>query len=184
MNEGAIMSYPFYTAAETATQLSRIPGYGAEPPVCPPDALACASMLVERLCGLSFPPELCVRLAELCGAAENVSAFPLLAGALSGRFSLKLRVTGNADRALKQLGENSMAILQFPRPQGCDRSILVSGLIGGYVHVLDPGYDRGKGIPRQQKRTLKQQDEFLLVPPETFVQLYRTAEARCYVFSK
>lgn len=179
------MSYPFYTAADTTAQLIRIPGYDALDLPCPSDALACASMLIERLCELSFPPELCLRLAELSGMTGEADGFQLLAGALSGRFSLRLRVTDDIDRAISLLDEGTMAILRVPSPRdGVIRHILLCRQGDGYVYLLDPGYNRGKGIPRHHKRTMKQQGEFLLVPLDTFRQLYRSAGARCYLFSK
>ena len=53
--------------------------------------VCCASMLIERLPGISFPPEEAVRFARRCGARDRFGTnFYILGGALAGRFDLKM----------------------------------------------------------------------------------------------
>ena len=81
------MTYPFYMTAETKAKLedlSRISGQRYDSMNAA--ALCAASMLVERMCDLSFPPELAARLALQCGALQLEQDFDLFAGAVSGSF--------------------------------------------------------------------------------------------------
>ena len=53
--------------------------------------VCCASMLIERLPGISFTPEEAVRFARRCGARDRFGTnFYILGGALAGRFDLIL----------------------------------------------------------------------------------------------
>ena len=177
------MTYPFYMTAETKAKLedlSRISGQRYDSMNVA--ALCAASMLVERMCDLSFPPELAARLALQCGALQLEQDFDLFAGAVSGSFSLSHRSISDTDEAFATLRPGGMAILRTPG-MGTGRYAVLCPSDDSQVWLLDPSYQRGRGIPRTQKRALRQQNEYLTMPFDIFTQLYMNADTVFHLYT-
>ena len=86
------MGYQVYISEESEQSIQRIAqinGYGYH---LNSVYICCASMMVERMLDLSFPPEMCAQFALRCGVTEEAD-FLLLAGAIAARWA---RIKGPA----------------------------------------------------------------------------------------
>ena len=166
------MIYPFYTDQEAERAIRAA---GLDMKAGPdPSLLSCCSMLVERLSGLSFPPEVCARFAVRCGAHYDPPGTLLLMGALAGRFSLRLQYSEDARAAFDGLRPGMSDIVRYSDRLHTRASgfLLADGADSGEISVLDPAYMKGKGLPRTLKRSIRSVDDHILLPADTFFDLY------------
>lgn len=117
--------------------------------------VCCASMLVESMLGQPFPPEEGARFATFCGAREGFGTnFYIYAGALSGRFGLRMIPTEDIRLAVRLMRENT-SIKAVANIRG-DREgytgvfsdsghyVLLDGVAGDCLRVYDPMYRPGR----------------------------------------
>ena len=113
-----------------------------------------ASMLVENMLGLPFPPEESARLAKACGAREGYGTdLYIYAKALSEHFHMPVRDTEDVEEAMAFLRAKKGMVIANVRG---DREgytgvfsdgghyILVTRARGDEIAVLDPCYRPGR----------------------------------------
>ena len=185
------MLHAFYSQADldNVPYPSPLTGQGtlsdAGSPIC------CASMMIENMLDLCFPPEECARFARRVGArnAEGTN-LPILCGALAGRFSLGLRTTDDLGEVLAALTEDASrrAILTIQPPPmpshpglGGPYQLLLDGLEGDQLRILDPRFRPGRGVGRARHRRVRMQGNYTIATPE-IIREFHTAEPY-YIFS-
>ncbi|MBR4082006.1 MAG: gamma-glutamyl-gamma-aminobutyrate hydrolase family protein [Clostridia bacterium] len=119
-----------------------------------------ASMVVENMLGVSFPPEEAAKLAKMCGAREVFGTdFYTYAPVLAARWGLKVRDTEDAAEALRFLQEGRGMIVANVRGDRPDDGYIGVFSNGGHyvviaeatspdgteVKVWDPMYREGSG---------------------------------------
>ena len=145
-------------------------------------AVCCASMLVERMLDLSFPPELCAHFAVQCGALSDETGFVLLAGAIAGRFSLKNMICGE-ELALDEIRNGAKGIVRYPHAQDAQmRYYLIDHISGNTVFIINPSIQQGKGMARSKKRLIQTKDEYWAIPYESY-RIFYPEDAQYFVFS-
>ena len=177
------MGYPFYTTeeAEKALQVrgcqddSRFSG----------GVISCTSMLVERMTGLSFPPELCLRFAERCGTMTDPTGYMIFAGAIAGRFSLQLRYYTDLADVLSSWEPDAKAVVYDNEAETPSESriFLIDRYENGTLYVLNPDYPGGKRFPRNRKKLLRIQDEYMLMTKDVYQELYGDRNKAYFVFA-
>ena len=115
-----------------------------------------ASMLIENMLGIPFPPEEAARFFLACGARADVGTnFYIAAKAVAARFGLNVRDTEDAGEAYEFLkaGEGMVVANTYgDRPEegyigvfsDSGHYILLTGVEGEKVRVLDPMYRPGR----------------------------------------
>lgn len=74
--------------------------------------VCCGSMVIEALCGISFPPEVCARFAKKSGAREGFGTdMSIFAPAISKRFQLNVIKTTDTDEVLSFLREKKGLVI-------------------------------------------------------------------------
>lgn len=117
--------------------------------------VCCASMLIEGMFDVSFPPEEAVQLAQRCGARDRFGTnFYIFGGALAGRFDLKMTCTENLDEVLALMradpAAKAVANTRGDREgyiglfSNSGHYILLDRLQEGQFRVLDPMYRPGR----------------------------------------
>ncbi len=117
--------------------------------------VCCSSMLIESMLGISFPPRESAKFCKACGAREGFGTnYYICAGALAGRFSLRMRPTESIDEVVRFLNENKNA-KAVANVRG-DREgytgvfsdgghyVLIDGASGDELRVYDPMYRAGR----------------------------------------
>ncbi len=112
-----------------------------------------ASMLIESLLNIPFPPEECAVFSKRCGAREGYGTnFYILAGALAARFDLTMRPTediGAVTEALRN-GARVIANTQGDREgytgvfSDSGHYLLLDKIRGSEICVYDPMYRPGR----------------------------------------
>ena len=177
------MGYPFYTTEEAEKAL-QVRGYQTDAQ-SKGSIIGCTCMLVERMTGLSFPPELCLRFAERCGMITDPTGYMLLAGAIAGRFSLQLRYYNNQSDALSSWTQDAKAIV-YDNEAGTlpgSRVFLIDRFENDTMYVLNPDYPGGKHFPRNRKKLLRIQDEYMLMTADICRELYGDQNKAYFVFN-
>ena len=177
------MAYRLYIAEDyeqTIQQILDIDGQNGNA-LCA--SICCISMLVERTLDLSFPPDLCAHFASRCGVSKDLTdSFQVLAGAVSGRFSLKLTICGEDD-AISKVKDGGKAIVQFSSSaDGQMKYYLFDHYNKNTFYMVNPSLQQGKGLPRSKKRLIQQSDEYTLIPLESY-RVFYPEDARYYVYS-
>ena len=115
-----------------------------------------ASMLIENMLGVPFPPEEAARFFLECGARADVGTnFYVAAKAVAERFGLSARDTEDAREAFAFLSEGRGMVIANTfgdRPEDhyigvfsdSGHYILLTGVEGEKVRVLDPMYRPGR----------------------------------------
>ena len=113
-----------------------------------------ASMLVENMLRIPFPPEESAALAKACGAREGFGTdMYLYAGALAERFCLSVRDTEDWSEAMRFLWEKRGMVIANVRGNResyigvfseSGHYILLAEASGARVAVLDPMYTPGR----------------------------------------
>ena len=183
-SEGGYMNYPFYAAQDADTALNSMAFRNPEAEFLNRSCISCCSMLVERMLGLSFPPELCANFAVRSGVGSDPFQFSLLAGAIAGRFSLQLRYSNDPEQAIRMIADGAKSIVQYEYRQKSIQNgfVMVDSLKDKEITVLNPSYQKGKGLPRERKRMISLHDDYLLMPLEIFHEFYGE-NARFYLYS-
>ncbi|MBR0463038.1 MAG: hypothetical protein IJJ23_01455 [Clostridia bacterium] len=114
------------------------------------------SMVAENMLGVRFPPEEAVGFALESGARVDVGTnLYILSEAFAKKFSIRLFVTEDGEQALKFLNERRgmvIANVRGNRPEDGHigvfsdggHYIVLTGVDGRRVHVLDPMYRPGR----------------------------------------
>ena len=146
-------------------------------------SICCVSMLVERMLDLSFPPDLCAHFARQCDVVDDsIESFLLLAGAVSGRFSLKLNVCSE-DEAFARIKGKAKAIVQLKHPSdGQWRYYLLDHYCKNLFYFVNPSLQQSKGLPRSKKKLIQLKDEYTLIPSESY-HIFYPEDANYYVYS-
>ena len=175
------MGYQVYISEESEQSIQRITqinGYGYH---LNSVYICCASMMVERMLDLSFPPEMCAQFALRCGVTEETD-FLLLAGAIAGRFSLHHAIC-NEEEAFARVNDGAKAVLEFTlSAEGRRRYYLLDHIRKNQLYIINPSYQQGKGIPRSKKRLIETKDEYSIVPKDVYGTFY-PENGKYYVFS-
>lgn len=117
--------------------------------------ICCASMMIEGMLGVAFPPDVCAPFSKRCGAREQPGTnFYILGGALAGRFDLFMRPETEIDKVVEFLRENpdGMAIANVRGDRegyvgvfsDGGHYVLLEGVQGDELCVLDPMYRPGR----------------------------------------
>lgn len=116
--------------------------------------VCCASMIVEHMTGLDFPPEEAAVLAKACGAREGFGTnMAIFAPAFSGKFDLHYTAVSDPRLVLEFLEEqNGMAIANTVGDRegwigvfsDARHFIALSGAENGIVAVWDPMLSPGR----------------------------------------
>lgn len=116
-----------------------------------------ASMVVENMLGVSFPPEEAAKLSKMCGAREVWGTdFYTYAPVLAARWGLTVRDTEDADETLRFLQEGRgmvIANIRGDRPEDGyigvfstgGHYVVIASAEGDTVKVWDPMYQEGSG---------------------------------------
>ena len=176
------MGYRLYISEESEQAIDRVTGISGRKQTLSTAAVCCASMLVERMLDLSFPPELCACFAVRSGALSDETGFYLLAGAITGRFSLKHTICDEKN-ALEQICSGAKGIVRDRNePDGQMRYYLIDQLSSKTVFVINPSLQQGKGMSRSNKRLIQMKDEYMLIPLESF-RVFFPENAQYFVFT-
>ena len=131
-------------------------------------SVCCISMLVERMLGLSFPPDICIQFAFRCGANTDSSDISLLAGAIAGRFSLKLALCQEKE-AFDLIRQGGKAIVQYHIPTEIPRRYyLFDEIKNSDAYIVNPSVQQGKGMTRNKKRLIQIKDDYIIIPLEHY----------------
>ena len=113
-----------------------------------------ASMMIENMLHVPFPPEESGRLAKQCGDREGFGTnMYIYSGPLAGRFNLDARNTEDIDEALRFLREGRGMVIANVKGDregytgvfaDSGHYILLPEVCGGLVAVLDPMYRPGR----------------------------------------
>ncbi len=146
-------------------------------------SICCVSMLVERSLDLSFPPDLCTHFAARCGVTvDHSDNFLILAGAVSGRFSLQLSICKEND-AIAKVRNGAKAIVRFESPEsGITKTYLFDHYYRNTFYMINPSIQQGKGLPRSKKRLIQIKDEYALIPQESY-HIFYPEDSTYFVFS-
>lgn len=117
--------------------------------------VCCASMLIESMLGIPFPPEESAVFAKACGAREGFGTnYYICAGALAGRFGLRMRPTEDIEEVVRLLNEheNAKAVANVRGDRegytgvfsDGGHYVLIDGARGGELRVYDPMYRPGR----------------------------------------
>ncbi len=113
-----------------------------------------ASMMIENMLQISFPPEQSARLAKQCGAREGFGTnLYLYANALAAQFGLCVHHTEKVEEAMQFLRESCGMVIA--NVQGnregytgvfaeSGHYIVLTQISGDWVAVLDPSYRPGR----------------------------------------
>lgn len=116
-----------------------------------------ASMVVENLLGVAFPPEESAKLAKACGAREGYGTdLYIYAPVVAEKFGMSVRDTEDADEALRFLQEKRgmvIANVRGNRPEDgyigvfsdSGHYVVIAGAEDTTVKVWDPMYREGSG---------------------------------------
>ena len=126
-----------------------------------------ASMVIENMLGVSFPPEVAAKLAKMCGAREvygtDLYAFsPVLAA----QFNLKMTETESVEEALRFLQEKRGMVIANVRGDRPDDGyigvfsdsghyVVIAEAEGTTVKVWDPMYKLGSDRFEKEGRKAK-----------------------------
>ncbi len=176
------MGYRLYISEESEQAIDRILNVSNEQRSVSSAAICCASMIVERMLDLSFPPELCAHFAARCGALSDDTGFVLLAGAIAGRFSLKQTICSE-DAALEKIRNGAKGIVRYHFIQDDTmRYYLIDQISNGFVYIVNPSIQQGKGMPRSKKRLIQSTDEYMIIPFESY-RVFFPENAQYFIFS-
>ena len=167
-----MMSQRIYYADDYEQEIRRIAHlYDYQHPLnC---ALMCsASMAVERMLNLSFPPDLCTRLAIRCGVMDSREGVMILAGAIAERFSLKMNVC-HLEEAVSRVESGARAIIYYAAqtPENI-RYYMMDHVEQGLIFAISPCISQMKGVQRGRRRLIKMKDHYILIPIKAYQELY------------
>ena len=177
------MAHRLYIAEDSVQAIQRIFNNDEETTLSLCTSICCISMLVERTLNLSFPPDLCAHFAARCGVTSNTEdSFLILAGAISGRFSLGLSVC-QEENAILKVKDGAKAIVQFQSSPNTEMKFyLLDHYARNILYMINPSLKQGKGFSRNKRRLIQQKDAFTLIPLESYHEFY-PEDAQYYVFS-
>jgi len=116
-----------------------------------------ASMVIENMLGVSFPPEVAAKLAKMCGAREVFGTdLYTFAPVLAAQFNLNVIETESVEETLRFLQEKRGMVIANVRGDRPDDGYIGVFSTGGHyvviaeaegttVKVLDPMYREGSG---------------------------------------
>ena len=177
------MSHQLYSLDETEMVLQRIVAQKPDKEPISAAGIMCASIMVERMLDLSFPPDACAQFAVRCGLGTDPTHYLSLAAALSGRFSLKLELE-DEDKAFSHIRSGSKAVVHFlPSAENTiEKFYLLDQIRDETLYIINPSLAQSKGMPRSRKRLIQIKDELMMVPIEHYHTLFED-KARYYVFT-
>ena len=167
------MMHPFYCQMD----YQDLPLTASLPAEKREEILSCfcsASMMVEGMLGLSFPPEECFRFASQCGLEDCTGPmFPVFCGTLAGRFCMRLIRDLRLTDALERLkGPDAPWILLPVRRDGVltgsqhDREghvVLVNGVQEDGFLMMDPMFRPGRSNRHVRRNRLRQSGDRTVV---------------------
>ena len=170
------MIHPFYTLHDADASIQAIQQNQTQEIHLDRSGICCISMLVEQMLELSFPLEVCARFALRCGAATEPDGIKLLAGAVAGRFSLRLCLIRNVDEAFRLIESGGRAVISEP-----GHYILLEQLNDQRYLLTDPAHPKGKGMPRILKRQILSEGDRLIIGRE-LLSYFINPESLFYIF--
>ena len=172
LSKGGNMAYRLYISEEADQSIQRfMPANRKNRPLNA--ASSCSvSMLVERMLGLSFPPDICAQFAISSGATTDSSDISFLAGAISGRFSLRLLLC-QEEEAFELIQHGGKAIIQYHIPSEIPRRYyLFDEIRASSAYIVNPSIQQGKGMPRNKKRLIQIRDDYMIIPLEHYREFF------------